>query len=274
MSEYYAVLEKALKSVRKITDFVPYAGLVLGSGLGALADEMDMVAEVSYNDIPNFPISTVEGHKGRFVFGYLEDVPVVAMQGRVHMYEGYTSKEVVMPIRLIKMLGAQVLLLTNAAGGVNKAFVPGDLMAIRDHLSIFVPSPLIGENVDELGVRFPDMSSVYNAELREKLFKKSQELNINLKEGVYCQLTGPQYETPTEVCCVRGLGADAVGMSTACEAIAANHCGLKVCGISCITNMAAGVSKKPLSHAEVQETADKVSKEFKTLVKGFVDSLK
>lgn len=273
MSDYYDVLKKAYDDIRKTTDFVPYAGLVLGSGLGALAEEIDVVSEISYRAITGFPVSTVEGHKGRLVFGYIDKVPVVIMQGRVHMYEGYSPRDVVMPIRLIKMLGAEVLLLTNAAGGVNRDFSAGDLMVIRDHISFFVPSPLIGENVDEMGVRFPDMSSVYNREMTERLLEKGRELGISLKEGVYCQLTGPQYETPGEIRALRTLGADAVGMSTACEAMAANHCGLKVCGISCITNMAAGVSEKPLSHSEVQETADRISHTFKELVKSFAGSL-
>lgn len=274
MSEYYAVLKKALESVRRVTDFVPRTALVLGSGLGSLAEEIDIETEISYGSITGFPVSTVEGHKGRLVLGYMEGAPVVIMQGRVHMYEGYSPRDVVMPVRLMKMLGAETLLLTNAAGGVNTNFAPGDLMVIRDHISFFVPSSLIGENVEEMGQRFPDMSSVYSAELTEKLLKKGKELDISLKEGVYCQLTGPQYETPAEIRAVRALGADAVGMSTACEAIAANHCALKVCGISCITNMAAGVSEKPLSHAEVQETADRISHTFKTIVKEFVGSLK
>lgn len=179
-----------------------------------------------------------------------------------------------MPVRLMKMLGAEILLLTNAAGGVNGDFAPGDLMVIRDHISFFVPSPLIGENMNELGLRFPDMSNVYNRELTEKILETGRSMDISLREGVYCQLTGPQYETPAEICGVKALGADAVGMSTACEAIAANHCGLKVCGISCITNMAAGISKSPLSHSEVRETADRISHTFKTLVKEFVASLK
>jgi purine-nucleoside phosphorylase len=269
MSKHFTELEKALSSVRKVTDFKPYAAIVLGSGLGALADEIECVAEISYRDIDGFPVSTVEGHKGRLVFGYIGKTPVVIMQGRVHLYEGYKSTEVVMPIRLMYMLGARVLLLTNAAGGVNTSFNAGDLMLIRDHISCFVPSPLIGENIDELGTRFPDMSNVYDNELCELMLS----CNLSLKEGVYCQLTGPQYESCAEVRLVRTLGADAVGMSTACEAIAARHCGMRVCGVSCITNPAAGVSDKPLSHSEVQETADRTADTFKALVREFIGKL-
>jgi purine-nucleoside phosphorylase len=269
MSGYYEVLKTALASVKRVTDFKPYAAIVLGSGLGALADELDSFAEISYKDIEGFPVSTVEGHKGRLVFGYIKKTPVVIMQGRVHLYEGYSPLEVTMPVRLMRMLGAEVLLLTNAAGGVNKSYQAGDLMLIRDHISCFVPSPLIGENIDELGTRFPDMSTVYDKELCSLMLS----CNSQLKEGVYCQLTGPQYETPTEVKLVRTLGGDAVGMSTACEAIAAKHCGMRVCGVSCITNMAAGVSDKPLSHSEVQETADKTADTFKALVRDFIGRL-
>lgn len=274
MSNYYKSLERTLASIRSVTDFVPYAAIVLGSGLGALADEIEMVAQVSYSDIDNFPVSTVEGHRGRFVFGYIDKTPIVIMQGRVHIYEGYTSRQVVMPTRLTAMLGARVLLLTNAAGGVNFDFRQGDLMVIKDHISCFVPSPLIGENIDELGTRFPDMSGVYDSELTELMLKCGEDLGIKLKSGVYCQLTGPQYETPSEVKLVRTLGGDAVGMSTACEAMAAVHCGMRVCGVSCITNMASGVTDKPLSHSEVQETADKTAQDFKALVKKFVSELK
>lgn len=269
MSSVYNELNKALASVREVTDFVPKLAVVLGSGLGALADETEVKAQISYKDIEGFPVSTVDGHKGRLVFGSLEGTPVVFMQGRVHLYEGYKPQQVVMPARLMKLLGAESILLTNAAGGVNTSFGAGSLMLIRDHISMFVPSPLIGENIDELGTRFPDMSSVYDAELCDKMRLAAKNAGIELKEGVYCQLTGPQYETPTEVKAVRLLGGDAVGMSTACEAIAAAHCGLRVCGVSCITNPAAGVSDKPLSHEEVKETADRTAESFKALVRGF-----
>lgn len=269
MNKNFEELKKAYEYIRSITAFEPYAAIVLGSGLGELADEIKAEATINYSDIEGFPVSTVQGHKGRFVFGYIGEVPVAAMQGRVHIYEGYTPQQAVMPIRLMSMLGARILLLTNAAGGTSADLAPGDLMVIRDHISCFVPSPLTGENIDELGTRFPDMSSVYDRELSERLLS----LDGCLKQGVYCQLAGPQYETPAEVRLVRMLGADAVGMSTAVEAAAAVHCGMRVCGVSCITNFAAGVSDKPLSHSEVQETADRVSLRFKSLIKDFAAKL-
>ena len=212
------------------------------------------------------PVSTVPGHKGRFIFGYVNGVPVVCMQGRVHYYEGYSMNDVVLPTRLMKLMGAKVLFLTNAAGGVNYDFSAGDLMMITDHIMNFVPSPLIGPNIEELGCRFPDMSDIYKKDLQEILRQTADELGIKLREGVYIQLSGPNFETPQEVRMCRILGADAAGMSTAAEAVAANHMGMKVCGISCISNMACGILDQPLSHEEVQETADRVSGQFKRLV--------
>ncbi len=273
MSQYYSKLEAALKSVREVTDFVPRVAVVLGSGLGALADEVDDVAVIPYRNIEGFPLSTVEGHKGRLVLGYLMGTPVAVMQGRVHMYEGYSSKEVVMPTRLMHLLGAKILLLTNAAGGLDPDFSGGSLMLIRDHISSFVPSPLIGENVDELGTRFLDMSDVYSPYLGDIMLKCAEDLHIDLKEGIYCQFRGPQYETPAETRLIRMLGASAVGMSTAVEAIAARHCGMEVAGVTCITNMACGISNTKLTHEEVQEVAARVSHDFKSLVKEFISRL-
>ncbi len=266
MNEVYAKLESCLKSVREKTDFVPEVALILGSGLGEYAEEIKVAASIEYKDIEGFPVSTVAGHKGRFVFGYVNDVPVVIMQGRVHFYEGYPMTDVVLPTRLMGLLGAKVLFLTNACGGVNKEFKAGDFMLIRDHIATFVPSPLIGENLEDLGPRFPDMSDVYSRELQQIIKGAAGEEGIGIREGVYLQLTGPAYESPAEVQMCRILGADAVGMSTACEAVAANHMGMKVCGISCITNMACGITDQPLSHAEVQETADRVAPLFKKLI--------
>ena len=265
MSEIYERLMRCYDCVRKKTDFTPKIALVLGSGLGEFADGIDIRVTVDYNEIEDFPVSTVLGHKGRFVFGYIGSVPVVIMQGRVHYYEGYSMEDVVLPIRLMKMLGAEVLLLTNAAGGVNYSFECGDFMLINDQICM-APSPLIGENPDELGVRFPDMSEIYSKRLRNIVKSSARSLDIPLREGVYIQLTGPNYESPSEVRMVRILGADAVGMSTACEAIAARHMGMEVVGISCISNLACGVSSKPLSHAEVQETADKAAPKFTALI--------
>ncbi|GLC79490.1 purine-nucleoside phosphorylase [Lacrimispora brassicae] len=266
MNEVYAKLNHCLKSVREKTDFVPEVALILGSGLGEYAEEIKVEASIEYKDIEGFPVSTVAGHKGRFVFGYVNEVPVVIMQGRVHFYEGYPMTDVVLPARLMGLLGAKVLFLTNACGGVNKEFKAGDFMLIRDHIASFVPSPLIGENLEDLGPRFPDMSDVYSKKLQQIIKETAREEGIGLREGVYMQLTGPAYESPAEVKMCRILGADAVGMSTACEAMAANHMGMKVCGISCITNMACGITDQPLSHAEVQETADRVAPLFKKLI--------
>lgn len=249
------------------TDFRPQVALVLGSGLGGFAEEIRVVKTLDYSGIEGFPVSTVPGHQGRFLFGFVGSVPVVAMQGRVHYYEGYTMADVVLPVRLMKLLGAEILFLTNAAGGVNYDFHAGDLMLIRDQIASFVPSPLIGANTEELGPRFCDMSEVYNEELRQIIRKTAEDQHIPLQEGVYLQFTGPAYETPAEVRMARVLGADAVGMSTACEAVAANHMGMKICGISCISNLACGMTAQPLSHTEVQETADRVGPLFQKLVK-------
>ncbi len=265
MSKIYERLEKCYNCFKNKIDFVPDIALVLGSGLGDYADGIETEAVLDYHDIDGFPVSTVAGHKGRFVFGRVGDVKVVIMQGRVHYYEGYKMEDVVLPVRLMKMMGAKALFLTNAAGGVNKDFHPGDFMLISDHI-LMAPSPLIGENADELGARFPDMSNIYDRELRQVVRGAAEDLNIPLREGVYIQLTGPNYESPAEIRMVRTLGADAVGMSTACEAVAANHAGLKTVAISCISNMACGISDKPLTHAEVQETADKAAPLFKKLV--------
>jgi purine-nucleoside phosphorylase len=269
----YERLQKALDSIRAKVDFKPQIALVLGSGLGDYTNKVEIVDTLDYQDIEGFPVSTVLGHKGRFVFARVEGVPVVIMQGRVHYYEGYDIKDVVMPTRIMGMMGAKVLMLTNAAGGINTEFKSGDFMLIKDHISNFVPSPLIGSNIDNLGTRFPDMSEVYNKRLREIIKASAAELGISLKEGIYVQLTGPNFETPSEVRMCRILGGDAVGMSTACEAMAANHMGMKVCGISCISNLCAGMSDQPLTHEEVQETADRVAPVFQRLVTESIENI-
>ena len=263
----YEKLQNCLACVRAKTDFVPDVALILGSGLGALADEIEAVATVDYHDIEGFPVSTVVGHKGRFVFGYFGNTKVVIMQGRVHFYEGYSREDVLLPTRLMILMGAKTLFLTNAAGGVNRSFNAGDFMLITDHIMSLFPNPLIGANMDELGPRFPDMSNVYDKELCQIIRDTAARLQIPLREGVYTQLTGPTFETPAEVRMLTALGTDAVGMSTACEAVAARHAGIKVCGISCITNQAAGISPEPLSHEEVFETGNRVAPLFRALVK-------
>lgn len=266
MSHTYTLLEKWVRTVREKTDFLPEIGIVLGSGLGDFARQVEKSAEISYDSLPDFPVSTVAGHAGKLIFGYVRSVPVVVMQGRVHYYEGYSMEQVVAPIRLMGMLGAKKLLLTNAAGGVNTDFTPGDLMVITDHISAFVPSPLRGENPEALGPRFPDMSRVYDEEMRRTILTAGETLGQPLRQGVYLQWQGPNYETPAEIRMFRTLGADAVGMSTVCEAIAARHMGLRVCAVSCITNMACGILPQPLSHEEVQQTADRVKDKFQALV--------
>ncbi len=273
MGEVYEKLMRCYDSVRKQIDFTPQVALVLGSGLGDYAESIRVEATLDYHDIEGFPVSTVPGHKGQFIFGYVGDVPVVCMQGRVHYYEGYPMSDVVLPARLMKLMGAQVLFLTNAAGGVQLGMHSGDLMLITGQIASFVPSPLIGANLDELGPRFPDMSEIYNRDLIQIVRKCAAELSIDLKEGTYLQFTGPAYESPQEVAMARSLGADAVGMSTACEAVAANHMGMKIVGISCISNLACGISPVPLSHKEVQEAADKVAPQFKALVTRTIEEI-
>lgn len=267
------MLQKQLEYIRSITDFKPQVALILGSGLGALADEIDIVKTIDYKDIPNFPISTAPSHKGRFVFGYIGKAKVVIMQGRIHLYEGYSPKEVVNPIFLMRKLGAEVLFLTNASGGINNNFSIGDFMIIEDHISSFIPSPLIGKNDDKLGTRFPDMSDVYNSELCKLIEETASENNIDVKKGVYIQLRGPAFETKAEIRMCKTLGADAVGMSTAIEAQAGNYCGFKVCGISCITNLACGISDRPITSEEVNETANRVAGSFKNLVRKSIERI-
>lgn len=266
MNPAYKKLMKCYDCFQKKINFKPRAALVLGSGLGDYAETIQIADTLEYKEIEGFPVSTIPGHRGRFVFVYVGEVPVVIMQGRVHYYEGYPIEDVVLPVRLMKLMGAELLFLTNAAGGVNSGFQAGDFMMITDHISNFVPSPLIGENIPELGERFSDMSQVYDRELQEIIEHTAAEQQIPLQKGVYIQLTGPNFETPHEVKMCRILGADAVGMSTACEAMAANHMGMKICGISCITNMGCGMTDQPLSHLEVQEIADKAAPMFKKLV--------
>ena len=266
MSKQYEKLMRCYKYCRTVTDFQPKIGLILGSGLGNYARNMEIVCEIPYGDIPGFPVSTVEGHAGRFLFGYIGEIPVVLMKGRVHYYEGYAMEDVVLPTRLMKMLGIEVLILTNAAGGINRAFTTGDFMMITDQISSFVPSPLIGENVSELGDRFPDMSHIYDVDLCQMIRDIAKDEDISMQEGVYVQSSGPNFESPAEIRMFATLGADAVGMSTACEAMAARHAGVHVCGISFISNMASGILDEDFTHLDVQEVAERRSEEFERLV--------
>lgn len=266
MNEVYEKLMRCYESVKEKVDFEPKVALVLGSGLGDYADSIRVEAELPYSAVEGFPVSTAPGHDGRFIFGYVGQVPVVCMKGRIHYYEGYPISDVVLPARLMKLMGAEILFLTNASGGVNPDYKAGDLMLMKDHIACFVPNPLIGANIDALGVRFPDMSEIYDGSLQKIIRSCAEEAGIDLKEGVYAQLTGPSYESPAEVRMLQRLGADAVGMSTAVEAIAANHMGMKVCGISCVCNPAAGLTPQPLTHEEVEEAAATTAPLFQRLV--------
>jgi len=251
----------------------PEIGLILGSGLGTLADAIVEAVTVDYADIPHFPVPTVAGHAGKWVIGRLAGRGVAAMKGRFHRYEGYDGATIAFPVRVMKELGITTLLVTNAAGGVNPSFCPGDLMLIRDHLNLTFHNPLIGPNDDSLGARFPDMSEAYSRRLGRIAVRAADALGIALREGVYAAMIGPSYETPAEIRMLRKLGADAVGMSTVPEVIVARHAGLEVLGISCITNMAAGILDQPLSHAEVMETGERVQQTFRKLILGILEEL-
>ena len=266
MTKVYERLQRCYKSIEDKIPFRPRLALILGSGLGDYAERIEIEASIDYHEITDFPVSTVSGHKGRFVFGHIGTVPVVIMQGRVHFYEGYSIEEVVLPERLMHLMGAEILFLTNACGSANPAYQAGDFMLLTDHILYSVPNPLIGANAEELGVRFPDMSEVYDEALRKEIFACAKDLGISLREGVYMQFSGPSFETPAEVRMAHILGADAVGMSTACEAVAGRHCGMRICGISCISNLGAGLSEEPLSDEDVKVVANRVAPLFKKLV--------
>lgn len=266
-------IEAAARFVRQTTPTEPKVGLILGSGLGGLAEELEDAVVVSYEDIPHFPRSTVEGHKGNLVIGRLAGTAVFAMQGRFHYYEGYSLADVVLPVRTMARLGVETFVITNAAGGINESFAPGDLMLIQDHINLTGTNPLLGPNIEPLGPRFPDMTNAYDPELRALAQKVAEELDITLQTGVYMGLTGPTYETPAEIRAFRLLGADAIGMSTVPEVIVARHMGRKVLGISCISNMAAGMLPEPLSHDEVVEVTGRSAAAFRRLVTGIVAKL-
>ncbi|MGE5474282.1 MAG: purine-nucleoside phosphorylase [Ignavibacteriales bacterium] len=252
----------------------PEIGIVLGSGLGPLADQLIDSIVIDYSDIPNFPVSTVVGHEGKLVIGKLEGKTIICMKGRFHYYEGYSLTEVTLPIRIMSYIGVKNLILTNASGGVNLDYKPGDLMIIKDHLNFPCVNPLLGKNIEEMGTRFPSASDIYTKTVRENAKKIAKDIDIDVQEGVYNYCTGPSYETPAEIKAYRILGADAVGMSTVPEALVACHCGMKVLGISCITNMAAGILDQPLSHKEVFDTAEKTKDKFSNLIKAYIREIK
>ncbi len=271
-ADYERINDAAAFITRNIS-VPPKVGLILGSGLGSLAEEIQDGTFIPYKDIPHFPESTVKGHKGRLALGLLEGKQVIAMQGRFHYYEGYTLKEVTFPVRVMQSLGVERLIVTNAAGGIDLAFSVGGLMLLTDHINAFGDNPLIGQNDERLGTRFPDMTYAYAPELRELAKGVARANNIQLYEGVYFGVPGPSYETPAEIKMARTLGANAVGMSTVPEVIVANHAQMQVLGISCITNMAAGIQDKRLTHEEVEEVTQRVKDDFSALVKGIVTSM-
>lgn len=276
MELFYETIEKMCTQVKEKLSLKEFCkneeitAIILGSGLGGFANNIEDVKSIKYSEIEGFPITTNTGHKGRMLFGYINNKTVIVMEGRIHYYEGYSMKEVVTPIYFMKLMGTKKIILTNAAGGIGDNFEVGNLMMITDHITSFVPSPLIGKNDERFGLRFPDMSCVYNKKLQQVIRSVADRENIELKEGVYLQTTGPNYETPAEIQMYKKLGADAVGMSTAVEAMVANYLQIKVCGISCITNKAAGLSDKELNDEEVKEVASKVAKDFETLLKGII----
>ncbi|WP_040211846.1 purine-nucleoside phosphorylase [Clostridium polynesiense] len=269
-----------LNKIKEASDFIksklnyqPEIGVILGSGLGDMAEGIENKVIIKYNDIPHFPVSTVQGHAGQFVIGDYKGRKVIMMQGRFHFYEGNPMQTVVMPVYVMKLIGVSKLIVTNAAGGVNTSFNPGDLMIITDHINFSGDNPLIGKNYEEIGPRFPDMSQAYSRRLVEKAIDASEKLSLKIQKGVYMMFSGPTYETPAEIKMARKLGADAVGMSTVPEVIAANHCGIETLGISCITNMAAGILDQPLNHEEVIETSAKVKANFIELVSNIISDL-
>ena len=271
--DYSAKLTKARDYLMERVRILPELGVILGSGLGAFADLVRDKQVIRYKDIPHFPTSTVEGHAGQLVFGQVEGRTVVVMQGRFHYYEGYSMHEVTFPIRVMQVLGVTGLIVTNAAGGINPDFHPGDLILIKDHLNMMGDNPLRGGNLSTLGPRFPDLSDAYNRDWRQKALVIAKELGINPQEGVYAAMSGPNYESPAEIRFLRSVGADMVGMSTVPEVIVANHGGMRVLGISCVTNMAAGILDQKLSHVEVMETASRIEKQFVHFVQALVKVL-
>ena len=269
----YERAEHATRVIRARISIDPRIAIVLGSGLGGFADDFEEPEAIPYEEIPGFVRSTAEGHAGRLVVGKVDSVPVVAMQGRVHYYEGYSFEEVTFPIRTFKLLGIKTLILTNAAGGINVQLTQGALMVISDHLNLIGDNPLRGPNDERFGPRFPDMSAVYSPELQELVVDEAKATGVEVRRGIYGALSGPSYETPAEIHMLRNLGADAVGMSTVPEAIVARHMGLEVLGISCITNMAAGIGDEPINHEEVMATGDRVRDTFAQLLRKVIGAI-
>jgi purine-nucleoside phosphorylase len=273
-------MDNEMQKINEARDYIqskskikPTLGLTLGSGLGSFAKEINVDIAISYADIPHFMPPTVEGHSGKLILGHMGDNPVAVLQGRVHFYEGHSMQEVVFPTRVLCSLGIDTLILTNAAGGIESSMKPGDFMIIEDHINMLGTNPLIGKNIDELGTRFPDMSEVYDKKLIKLLETKFTQKQIEFSKGVYCAMTGPSYESPAEIRFLKTIGASAVGMSTVPEAIAAKHMGKKVCGISCITNCAAGLGDEALSHDDVKDVAAKVEFKFNLILSQFMASL-
>jgi purine-nucleoside phosphorylase len=269
----YERAEHAARVIRARTKLEPRIALVLGSGLGGFADDFQEAVGIPYEEIPGFVRSTAEGHAGRLVIGKVDTVPVVAMQGRVHYYEGYSLEEVTFPVRTFKLLGIKTLVLTNASGGINVQLTQGALMVISDHVNLIGDNPLRGPNDERFGPRFPDMSAVYSPALQELVVEEAKSIGVEVRRGIYGALSGPSYETPAEIHLLRSLGADAVGMSTVPEAIVARHMDMDVLGISCITNMAAGISDEPIDHADVMATGDRVRGTFTELVRRVVSRI-
>ncbi|MBT3583541.1 MAG: purine-nucleoside phosphorylase [Halobacteriovoraceae bacterium] len=267
MYEKLGTAAKFIQSRKKVT---PRVGLVLGSGLGAFVDRVEDATIIPYDEIPHFHQTSVEGHEGRLILGKISGVDIAILQGRLHVYEGYAMEDIVFPVRTLATLGVDTLFLTNASGGVNESYQPGDIVLINDHINLMGQNPLIGPNINELGPRFPDMTRAYNEDLRRIVKDCAEEMDYNLQTGVYAGLLGPTYETPAEIRMMRAIGADMVGMSTVPESIAANHLGLKVCGLSCITNMAAGITGEKLDHSEVKEQALKVMETFSNLLQSAI----
>ncbi len=271
--EIIAKLKETREFLLKKVNLEPHLGIILGSGLGGLVDLIQDKIAIPYEEIPNFPVSTVEGHKGQLVFGRIQGKPIMAMQGRFHYYEGYSMAEVTFPVRVMQVLGVTGLIVTNAAGGINQVYRPGDLVLIKDHINMIGENPLRGANLNNLGPRFPDLSQGYDREWREKALVIARNMGISPQEGVYAGMSGPSYESPAEIRFLRTIGADLVGMSTVPEVIVANHGGLRVLGISCVTNMAAGILPQPLSHTEVMETAERIQRTFVQFVQELVKEL-